>query len=201
MASSKIKVQFDGLKEFQKIIEEMEKEKEQLMIDTIKELAGRLLRKVIKRTPVFQPNFGDVITYKRNNKKKGIKKGQARYNKDGSIMRDGKRTVTYRKNGKSITKDYSHTGGTLRKNWTVSDVRKNGGNYEIEVSNSTEYASYVEFGHRQTPGRFVPAIGKRLKKSWVKGKFMLTISEDELKRQAPAVIEKKITEWLKKLGG
>lgn len=145
MASSKIKVQFDGLKEFQKIIEEMEKEKDQLMIDTIKELAARLLRKVIKRTP-------------------------------------------------------SDTGN-LRRNWTVSDVRKNGGNYEIEVSNSTEYASYVEFGHRQTPGRFVPAIGKRLKKSWVKGKFMLTISEDELKRQAPAVIEKKITEWLKKLGG
>ena len=145
MASSKIKVQFDGLKEFQKTIEEMEKEKEQLMIDTIKELAARLLRKVIKRTP-------------------------------------------------------SDTGN-LRRNWTVSDVRKNGGNYEIEVSNSTEYASYVEFGHRQTPGRFVPAIGKRLKKSWVKGKFMLTISEDELKRQALAVIEKKITEWLKKLGG
>ena len=145
MASSKIKVQFDGLKEFQKTIENMEKEKEQLMIDTIKELAARLLRKVIKRTP-------------------------------------------------------SDTGN-LRRNWTVSDVRKNSGNYEIEVSNSTEYASYVEFGHRQTPGRFVPAIGKRLKKSWVKGKFMLTISEDELKRQAPAVIEKKITEWLKKLGG
>ena len=145
MASSKIKVQFDGLKEFQKTIENMEKEKEQLMIDTIKELAARLLRKVIKRTP-------------------------------------------------------SDTGN-LRRNWAVSDVRKNGGNYEIEVSNSTEYASYVEFGHRQTPGRFVPVIGKRLKKSWVKGKFMLTISEDELKRQAPAVIEKKITEWLKKLGG
>ena len=144
MASSKIKVQFDGLKEFKKIIEEMEKEKEQLMIDTIKELAARLLHKVIKRTP-------------------------------------------------------SDTGN-LRRNWAVSDVRKNGKNYEIEVSNSAEYASYVEFGHRQTPGRFVPAIGKRLKKSWVKGKFMLTISEDELKRQAPAVIEKKITEWLHKLG-
>ena len=145
MASSKIKVQCDGLKEFKKIIEEMEKEKEQLMIDTIKELAARLLRKVIKRTP-------------------------------------------------------SDTGN-LRRNWTVSDVRKNGENYEIEVSNSAEYASYVEFGHRQTPGRFVPAIGKRLKKSWVKGKFMLTISENELQKQAPAVIEKKITEWLKKLGG
>ena len=197
MASSKIKVQFNGLKEFQKIIEDMEKEKEQLMIDTIKELAARLL---IKRTPVSSPNFG-VATYKRNNKKKGIKKGDTIYDKKGKARVLKTKTVSYKKDGKTISKTYGGQGGTLRRNWTVSDVRKNGGNYEIEVSNSTEYASYVEFGHRQTPGRFVPAIGKRLKKSWVKGKFMLTISEDELKRQAPAVIEKKITEWLKKLGG
>ena len=200
MASSKIKVQFDGLKEFQKIIEEMEKEKEQLMIDTIKELAGRLLRKVIKRTPVSSPNFG-IATYKRDNKKNGIKKGDTMYDKKGRARVLKTKTVSYKKGGKTFSKTYGGQGGTLRKNWTVSDVRKNGGNYEIEVSNSTEYASYVEFGHRQTPGRFVPAIGKRLKKSWVKGKFMLTISESELQKQAPSVIEKKITEWLKKLGG
>ena len=200
MVSSKIKVQFDGLKEFQKIIEEMEKEKEQLMIDTIKELAGRLLRKVIKRTPVSSPNFG-IATYKRDNKKKGIKKGDTVYDKKGRARVLKTKTVSYKKDGKTISKTYGGQGGTLRKNWTVSDVRKNGENYEIEVSNSAEYASYVEFGHRQTPGRFVPAIGKRLKKSWVKGKFMLTISENELQKQAPAVIEKKITEWLKKLGG
>ena len=200
MASSKIKVQFDGLKEFQKIIEEMEKEKEQLMIDTLKELAGRLLRKVIKRTPVSSPNFG-IATYKRDNKKKGIKKGDTIYDKKGRARVLKTKTVSYKKGGKTFSKTYGGQGGTLRKNWTVSDVRKNGENYEIEVSNSAEYASYVEFGHRQTPGRFVPAIGKRLKKSWVKGKFMLTISESELQKQAPAVIEKKITEWLKKLGG
>ena len=194
MASSKIKVQFDGLKEFQKIIEEMEKEKERLMIETIKELAGKLLRKVIKRTPVSSPNFG-IATYK------GIKKGDTMYDKKGRARVLKTKTVSYKKDGKTISKTYGGQGGTLRKNWTVSDVRKNGENYEIEVSNSTEYASYVEFGHRQTPGRFVPAIGKRLKKSWVKGKFMLTISESELQKQAPAVIEKKITEWLKKLGG
>lgn len=200
MASSKIKVQFDGLKEFQKIIEEMEKEKEQLMIDTIKELAGRLLRKVIKRTPVSSPNFG-IATYKRDNKKKGIKKGDTMYDKKGRARVLKTKTVTYKKAGKTISKTYGGQGGTLRRNWTVSDVRKNGGNYEIEVSNSTEYASYVEYGHRQTPGRYVPAIGKRLKKSWVKGKFMLTISEEELRKEAPAVIKRKISEWLKKLGG
>lgn len=32
-----------------------------------------------------------------------------------------------------------------------------------------EHAPHVEYGHRQTPGRYVPAIGKRLKASFVPG--------------------------------
>lgn len=32
------------------------------------------------------------------------------------------------------------------------------------------YAPYVEIGHHQTPGRYVPAIGKRLVASYVPGK-------------------------------
>ena len=200
MASSKIEVQIEGLKDFQKLLQEMKAEEERFMTETIKELAARLLRKVIKRTPVSSSNFGNA-TYKRDNKKKGIKKGDTIYNKNGKARVLKTKTVTYKKAGKTISKTYGGQGGTLRRNWTVSDVRKNGGNYEIEVLNSTEYASYVEYGHRQTPGRYVPAIGKRLKKSWVKGKFMLTISEEELRKEAPAVIKRKISEWLKKLGG
>lgn len=70
-------------------------------------------------------------------------------------------------------------GGTLRRGWTAGKqtapgvyakslpVEKSGNQYIIRVINPVEYASYVEFGHRQTPGRFVPAIGKRLKQGWV----------------------------------
>lgn len=61
------------------------------------------------------------------------------------------------------------------------------------------YAAYVEFGHRQEVGRFVP-IKKRLVKPWVKGKFMLTISEHELEGQMENIIAKRIENWLKKLG-
>ena len=59
-----------------------------------------------------------------------------------------------------------------------------------------EYASYVEFGHRQESGRFVPAIGKRLKEGWVEGKFMLTISEQEIERDAPKILENKLKKKL-----
>jgi phage gpG-like protein len=38
---------------------------------------------------------------------------------------------------------------------------------EAFVGSNVDYAPYVEFGHAQTPGRYVPAIGKRLVQSVV----------------------------------
>ena len=100
-----------------------------------------------------------------------------------------------------------YVGGTLRRNWTDGKragatvyanslpVYKNGDDYTIVVKNPTEYASYVEFGHRQTPGRYVPALGKRLKASWVNGKYMLTLSEKDLESMAPAILEKELNKF------
>lgn len=41
------------------------------------------------------------------------------------------------------------------------------------VGTNVEYAPYVELGHKQQPGRYVPKIGKRLVRSWVPGKPFL----------------------------
>lgn len=87
--------------------------------------------------------------------------------------------------------------GELRRSWTVGDIRKQGDCYYIEVINPLEYAQYVEYGHRQTPGRYVPAIGKRLKRSWVQGKFMLTLSENEIQRDMDKIIKQKLIQLLK----
>lgn len=38
------------------------------------------------------------------------------------------------------------------------------------IATAVTYAPYVENGHHQTPGRYVPAIGKRLVASYVPGK-------------------------------
>lgn len=89
--------------------------------------------------------------------------------------------------------------GTLRRGWTATPLQKYGMEYRIDLINPTEYAIYVEYGHRQTPGRYVPQIGKRLKKGWVPGKFMLTISVQEVERQMPALIEKKLYAKLKEV--
>lgn len=101
--------------------------------------------------------------------------------------------------------------GTLRRGWmagkssmssgkaatkTTMQVSRKGTSYEIVVFNSVNYASYVEYGHRQEPGRYVPAIGKRLKNSWVKGQFMLKISEQELEAAAPRIINRLIKPYM-----
>lgn len=90
-----------------------------------------------------------------------------------------------------------YVGGRLRRGWTVGGVVKNGSTYEVEIINPVEYASYVEYGHRQRPGRYVPQIGKTLKRAWVPGRFMLTISERELEVDGPKIIEKRVMEALK----
>lgn len=41
------------------------------------------------------------------------------------------------------------------------------------VGTGVKYAPYVELGHHQEPGRYVPAIGKRLVASWVPPKPFL----------------------------
>ena len=76
-------------------------------------------------------------------------------------------------------------GGTLRRGWTIGEVKHEGNDCIIEVINPLEYASYVEYGHRT-----------RDHKGWVTGKFMLTISEQELEKMTPAILERKLIKFL-----
>lgn len=77
--------------------------------------------------------------------------------------------------------------GELRRNWNIDlEITQVGNEYEITVYNATEYASYVEYGHRIRGG-----------KGWVVGRFMMTKSEVELEKQAPVILERML---MKKLG-
>lgn len=101
--------------------------------------------------------------------------------------------------------------GTMRDAWAVMPVGHRGDHYTVVVINNLRYASYVEYGHRQQPGRFIPGYwegerfvydpdaegGMVLKEPWVEGRFMLTISTQELERQAPAILERKLYKFLK----
>lgn len=162
MGTTNASIDIKELKALQQRIEKLQKTDIQKFCNAVsKELAARLLAKVIKRTPVGQ-----------------------------------------------YPAETGKVGGTLRRGWTGGKgqnavayaqslpVKKSGNTYEITIINPVEYASFVEYGHRQTPGRFVPAIGKRLKQSWVEGKFFLTRSEIELEGEAQKIIEKKLLQYL-----
>ena len=96
-----------------------------------------------------------------------------------------------------------YQGGTLKRAWTVHPMSRStspqGTVYRYKVINPTRYASYVEYGHRQRPGRYVPQLGKRLKVSWVKGKFMLTKSQKSVQDKVPQIVDKRLDEFLKKV--
>lgn len=143
-----VKINLEGFKELEKSLTKIQKDVDDFIVSLSKEVAARLLSKVIRRTPVGQ-----------------YKKGSGK------------------------------VGGTLRRGWTAGkkrtdfiegiQVNKRGGIYEVVIKNSVEYASYVEFGHRT-----------RNHKGWVPGRFMLTISEQELEGDLERIIQNKLQKFI-----
>ncbi len=144
------KIDCKQLEQLRDSLETMARNSDDFFEATSREIAARLLAKVIKRTPVgtYPSNSGKV-------------------------------------------------GGTLRRGWTAGTnqavtsyadsltVHHFGDTYVIEIINPVEYASYVEFGHRTANGT-----------GWVEGKYMLTLSEQEIRQSAPGILEAKLKKWL-----
>ncbi|MDD6716387.1 MAG: HK97 gp10 family phage protein [Firmicutes bacterium] len=165
--------EFDELKRWQKKIRRLdESDKDRLFRECANALAARLLSKVIPRTPVGQ--------YPPSSGKVGgtLRRGWT----GGKEVEDGDYNAIAM---------YAHS----------LNIEHKGKVYLIEIINPVYYASYVEYGHRQEPGRYVPAIGKRLKKRWVKGKHFLKISEREVLESAPAILSRRIETFFKEYFG
>lgn len=99
-----------------------------------------------------------------------------------------------------VIKRTPSTSGTLRRGWTAGQnqnavayvnslkVSQVGDKYHIDIINPVEYASYVEYGHRT-----------RDHQGWVNGKFMLTISEQEIRNMSDAILQKKLNKFMKEV--
>lgn len=182
----------DGLEDLLKNLENAQELADAFYEDCAKELAARLLAMVVKRTPVGKAPKLEMPEGETTVKVK-VKGSNGKLRERSFLTADAARIQQIKLHWAG------YTGGTLKKSWTAGEIRRNGSNYTVEISNPEVYASYVEYGHRQQPGRYVPALGKRLKKGWVPGKHMLTISEKELRRIAPAVLERKLNNFLKEV--
>ena len=84
-----------------------------------------------------------------------------------------------------ITKNRSVISGNLR-NGIAHEPR---GEDSVDIGSGTEYAPFVELGHNQQPGRYVPAIKKRLKASHVAAKPFLRPAIEQHVDQYTKIIE------------
>ena len=66
--------------------------------------------------------------------------------------------------------------GTMLNSWYITDIIVSGGNLQVEIGNSVDYASYIEYGHHS-----------------FEGVYILTISINEVYEQLPARFNQ---EWL-----
>lgn len=178
---------FSEWKKLQENLNKLQEEQLNAFVESCaKELAARLLAKVIKRTPVGDYSKEVEYTAKRDSKKH--KKGDV-YTK--RINPSGRRGGTLRRGWVSESHQEAERGrGTPQAKEILEyanglQVSHTGGVYTIEITNPVEYASYVEFGHRTTNH-----------KGWVPGRFMMTISEQEIGQTAPKLLEKKIKDFL-----
>lgn len=178
---------FDGLKQLQEQMEALAnpQTQKQFYEGCLKECAARFLGKVIRKTPVGNNLYVD----------EDLGNGRTRQ----TVARQG---GTLRRGWTAKTEAEAESGRSTNPTQYANSLRveRTGRNYSITITNPVHYASYVESGHRQQVGRYVPAIGKRLKKSWVEGQFFMAKSEAEVKAEIPAVLQRRFNQFLKGRG-
>lgn len=137
------------MKKLQKELLKLQRSTDEFIESCAKELAARLLRSVIKRTPTDSGQLRRGWTSHKGAGAEGLKtRGVSQFS-------------------------------------NIIEVHHFDDAYVIEIINLVEYASYVEFGHRTSNH-----------KGWVSGRFMMTISEQEIQEKAPQILEKKIQKFL-----
>lgn len=104
----------------------------------------------------------------------------------------GNRSVTFQmKDG--TTRRVISSSEHMRRSWEMGPVEKHGRSYRVRVSNTASYATFVDKGHRQTPGRFVLILGKRLVGNYVEGLKITDKAEKSVKRVQGRVFKKVIS--------
>ncbi len=174
----KLNIDLSEFKRFtEKNVKQLKENYDKAIDDSLNELGGRLLNKVIRKTHVGKSIKGFKYF--------GDKTGElARYTKGKNKGKYKTKTVI------------NHIGGNLRRSWYVSKLIKSNDKRFITLYNIARYTIYVEYGHRQEQGRFVPAIGKKLKANWVKGRFMMTNSVTEINKIRQAVFNRNLVKYM-----
>ena len=133
-------------------------QEETFIIDVMNCLGNLMIREVKMRTPVGQ------------------------YDNSVFFARDGKLFVFEASSGRN------RVGGELRRNWVLEGAQATGDGFIVTISNNTEYAPFVENGHRTVKG------------GWVEGQFFLKITMEEIIGQLPKIVGPAYEEYLRGFG-
>ena len=81
-----------------------------------------------------------------------------------------KNSITHVAGGATVQKNYSADHGEQRGSISGQAPKDEEGQYTVYVGTNVSYSIFVELGHRQEVGRYVKALGKRLKKDKVEAR-------------------------------
>lgn len=87
---------------------------------------------------------------------------------------------------KVIQKTPTSDTNKLKQDWKCDfNVTRKGGSYVVTIKNENEIASMIEYGHRTENN------------GWKNGRFMMTITEQEINARMNSIIQPKLDNFLK----
>lgn len=184
-----------NIDQWKKFAEAVAKSTDQKRIDeaksnALRQMAAAYLRAAIKKTPKGLGGTvkigGEKKRLKKVDKDKTWKAGEVdeRYVSIG----EGEKERVIRVNSEH-----------MQRSWDAGKIEKTSRAHRIAITNSASYASFVNDGHRQTPGRFVPILGKRLVANFVEGQHMAEKAQAYTESKAGGIIRRQTSELLKGL--
>ena len=91
-----------------------------------------------------------------------------------------------------VVKSTNNQGGRMLKTIRTGDIKYNGKEISLILSNPMEYATEIEYGHR--------IVRNGAEVGWYEGRFMLKISIDEVRKQMPLRYKMNFENWCERNG-
>lgn len=91
-----------------------------------------------------------------------------------------------------IVESKNNQGKKMLKTIRTGDIKYNGKEISLILSNPMEYATEIEYGHR--------IVRNGAEVGWYEGRFMLKISIDEIRKQMPHRYIKEFNAWCERNG-
>ncbi len=190
-----VTVDFRGFEELQKRIAELNSvAMEEAKRQSVNEMAAVYIREAKKNTPVKGTEVRQVSENEYKNSRVAEYSKVKDFNKHKKLYSSDAK-VAYKHKGERKFK-MLHNSEHMRRSWNAGTVEREGREYKVKVFNTASYASYVNDGHRQQPGRFVPILGKQLAKGWVDGLNMTEKAEKETERRSKDILRRNINRVL-----